>query len=153
MENFDARARELRLLNLRVWKGGALVLAKDYDGEIRRNQYSASKSFTSVAVGIAEKEGLLSLDEKLVDAFREDISEEPCGNLQKATVRDLLTMGLGQAKGSLMGEQRPGLREVDWVKYSLSLPFGYAPGEKFVYNMWGLTWRACSSRGAPGVTS
>lgn len=134
MENFDVKAGELRLLNLRVWKDGGLVLSKDYDGEMRRNQYSASKSFTSVAVGIAEKEGLLSLDERLTDAFPEDVPEDPCDNLRKATVRDLLTMGLGQGRGYLMGEQRPFLQEEDWVKYSLSLPFEHAPGEKFVYN-------------------
>lgn len=135
MENgFDARARELRLLNLRVWKDGRLVLSKNYDGEMRRNQYSASKSVTSVAVGIALKEGLLSLDEKLTEAFPEDLPAQPCGNLQKATVRDLLTMGLGQGHGYLMGEQRPFLQEKDWVKYALALPFEYAPGEKFVYN-------------------
>ncbi len=133
-KGFDARARELRLLNLRVWKDGRLVLSKDYDGEMRRNQYSASKSVTSAAVGIALKEGLLSLDERLTEAFPADIPAQPCGNLQKATVRDLLTMGLGQGQGYLMGEQRPFLQEKDWVKYALSLPFEYAPGEKFVYN-------------------
>lgn len=134
MGSFDERARGLRLLNLRVWKDGRLVLSKDYDGEMRRNQYSASKSVTSVAVGIALKEGLLSLEERLTEAFPEDIPARPCENLQKATVRDLLTMGLGQGQGYLMGEQRPFLQEEDWVKYALSLPFAYAPGEKFVYN-------------------
>ncbi len=134
MKNFDERARELRLLNLRVWKDGGLALSKDYDGEIRRNQYSASKSFTSVAVGIAQREGLLSLDEKLTEAFREDMPDMPSENLQRATVRDLLTMGLGQGQGYLMGEQRPLLKEEDWVRYALSLPFEFAPGEKFVYN-------------------
>lgn len=134
MKGFDERARELRLLNLRVWKEGALVLSKDYDSEMRRNQYSASKSFTSTAVGIALGEGLLSLEERLVDAFPKDVPECAGENLQKATVRDLLTMGLGQGKGYLMGEQRPFLQEEDWVRYALSLPFEYAPGEKFVYN-------------------
>ncbi len=134
MKGFDERARELRLLNLRVWKEGALVLSKDYDSEMRRNQYSASKSFTSAAVGIALGEGLLSLEERLVDAFPKDVPECAGENLQKATVRDLLTMGLGQGKGYLMGEQRPFLQEEDWVRYALSLPFEYAPGEKFVYN-------------------
>lgn len=134
MKGFDARARELRLLNLRVWKEGALVLSKDYDSEMRRNQYSASKSFTSAAVGIALGEGLLSLEERLVDAFPKEVPECAGENLQKATVRDLLTMGLGQGKGYLMGEQRPFLQEEDWVRYALSLPFEYAPGEKFVYN-------------------
>lgn len=134
MKGFDERARELRLLNLRVWKEGALVLSKDYDSEMRRNQYSASKSFTSAAVGIALGEGLLSLEERLVDAFSKEVPECAGENLQKATVRDLLTMGLGQSKGYLMGEQRPFLQEEDWVRYALSLPFVYAPGEKFVYN-------------------
>lgn len=134
MKGFDERARELRLLNLRVWKEGALVLSKDYDSEMRRNQYSASKSFTSAAVGIALGEGLLSLEERLVDAFSKEVPECAGENLQKATVRDLLTMGLGQGKGYLMGEQRPFLQEEDWVRYALSLPFEYAPGEKFVYN-------------------
>lgn len=134
MKGFDERARELRLLNLRVWKEGTLVLSKDYDSEMRRNQYSASKSFTSAAVGIALGEGLLSLEERLVDAFPKEVPECAGENLQKATVRDLLTMGLGQGKGYLMGEQRPFLQEEDWVRYALSLPFEYAPGEKFVYN-------------------
>lgn len=134
MKGFDERARELRLLNLRVWKEGALVLSKDYDSEMRRNQYSASKSFTSAAVGIALGEGLLSLEERLVDAFSKEVPECAGENLQKATVRDLLTMGLGQGKGYLMGEQRPFLQDEDWVRYALSLPFEYAPGEKFVYN-------------------
>ena len=93
---FDQEAERLRLLNLLVWKDGKEVLRRDYDGEIRRNQYSVTKSFTSIAVGIAEREGLLSLDEPLLDAFPEEAPENPCPNLQRATVRDLLTMCLGQ---------------------------------------------------------
>lgn len=130
----EQRAEELRILNLRVLKNSELILKKDWDDEMRRNQYSASKSFTSVAVGIAEREGLLSLDEKLCDVFREEIPENPSSYLQKATVRDLLTMGLGQEQGWLMGDQRPRLKETNWVKYSLSLPFVKDPGTEFVYN-------------------
>ncbi len=131
---FDKRAKELRMLNLIVLRDGREVCRRNYDSEMRRNQYSASKSFTSAAVGIAQREGLLSLDEKLTDAFPEDLPETVSGNLERATVRDLLTMGLGQEKGALMGEQRPFLKEKDWVKYSLSLPFVQEPGAKFVYN-------------------
>ncbi len=49
-------------------------------------------------------------------------------NLKEATVRDLLTMCLGQEKGSLMGEQRPLYEEDNWVKMSLAIPFKYKPG-------------------------
>lgn len=131
---FGEKAKALRLLNLIVLRDGKELVRRNYDDEMRRNQYSASKSFTSAAVGIAQREGLLSLDERLVEAFPQEIPAEPSENLKKATVRDLLTMGLGQEKGELMGEQRPFLKERDWVKYSLALPFVEEPGRKFVYN-------------------
>ena len=134
---FDQEAERLRLLNLLVWKDGKEVLRRDYDGEIRRNQYSVTKSFTSIAVGIAEGEGLLSLDEPLLEAFPKEAPENPCPNLRKATVRDLLTMCLGQGQGFLMGEQRPFLPERDWVRYSLALPFPYAPGKNSCTTTWG----------------
>lgn len=133
-QTFDACAQGYRVKHILVSRGGRLCFRADYDGEIRRNQYSVSKSFTSVAVGIALREGLLSLDERLVDAFEQDIPAYPCDNLCLATVRDLLTMALGQETAFLMGEQRPFLRERDWVKYALALPFPYKPGTKFVYN-------------------
>ena len=49
-------------------------------------------------------------------------------------MRDLLTMCLGQARGELMGAQRPLYQERDWVKLALSFPFTDAPNTKFVYN-------------------
>ena len=94
IEPLEKEQGQLGIWNLRVIKDGKTILAKDWEEEIRRNQYSASKSFTSVAVGIAQKEGLLSLDERLCEAFKNDIPEAPCENLKKATVRDLLTMAL-----------------------------------------------------------
>lgn len=133
-EEFDCAAQEYRVLNIIVRRDGETVFRADYDGEIRRNQYSVTKSFTSAAVGIAQKEGLLSLDERLTDAFRDDLPAHVSENLRQATVRDLLTMCLGQDKGFLMGEQRPFLPETDWVKYSLALPFVHAPGTVFQYN-------------------
>ena len=133
-EEFDRAAQEYRVLNIIVRRDGETVFRADYDGEIRRNQYSVTKSFTSAAVGIAQKEGLLSLDERLTDAFRDDLPAHVSENLRQATVRDLLTMCLGQDRGFLMGEQRPFLPETDWVKYSLALPFAHAPGTVFQYN-------------------
>ena len=107
IREIEQYAEKMRILNLRVCVNGEVTVKRDWDGEIRRNQYSASKSFTSAAVGIACGEGLLSLEEKLCDAFREEIPDQPPENLQKARVRDLLTMCLGQKEAWLMGEQRP----------------------------------------------
>ena len=134
LEGFKEKADALGVLGVVVTQDGEEKAKYLWDEECRRNVYSASKSFTSCAVGFAVQEGLISLDEKLVDAFADDLPEEVSENLAKATVKDLLTMCLGQEKGSLMGAQRPQYREEDWVKLSLSIPFIYEPGTHFVYN-------------------
>lgn len=131
---FDEKAEELRVLGVIVSQNGKEIGKRLWDEECRRNIYSASKSFTSCAVGLAVKEGLISLEEKLTDCFADDLPETVGDNLRKATVRDLLTMHLGQATGSLMGVQRPKYEEDDWVKLALSIPFTDEPGTKFVYN-------------------
>lgn len=132
--SFIEKATPLRALSVMVSQEGEVIAEHNWDEKCRRNIYSATKSFTSAAVGIAQREGLLSIDEKLTDAFRDDLPEQVSGNLGKATVRDLLTMCLGQKEAALMGGVRPYYREKDWVKLSLSLPFEYEPGTVFVYN-------------------
>lgn len=134
LTEFIRAAEPLRALGIVVSQNGEEIARYTWDEVCRRNIYSASKSFTSAAVGIAVREGLLSLDEKLIDAFSEDMPECISENLQKATVRDLLTMRLGQEKAYLMGADRPGYTNPDWVKLALAQPFVYEPGARFVYN-------------------
>ena len=134
LREFSDKAEQDRCLGLIVTQNQKEVGRYLSEGPCRRNIYSASKSFTSAAVGIAVKEGLLALDEKLTDAFSEDLPDRVPDNLEKATVKDLLTMCLGQDKGFLMGEDRPYYTERDWVKLSLRQSFPYQPGTRFVYN-------------------
>lgn len=134
LTKFTENAANLNVLGLKVTQNDTLIAQWQSEYECRRNVYSAAKSFTSCAVGFAIQEGLLSLDEKLTDAFPKDLPEHVNENLKKATVRDLLTMCLGQEHSSLMGDQRPLYEEDDWVKLSLAIPFIYEPGTHFVYN-------------------
>lgn len=134
LSSFIKRADNLNLIAVMVTQHGELLEKYNWDDDMRRNIYSASKSFTSAAVGIAQREGLLSIDEKLTDAFAEDLPDEVSDHLAKATVRDLLTMQLGQAHPQLMGGQRPFIEETDWPKLSLSYPFEYEPNTHFVYS-------------------
>ena len=134
LEKFIEKAKQLRVLGVKITQNGKEIgrwLAED---EMRRNIYSGTKSYVSFAVGRAVQEGLLSLDEKLTDVFADELPETVSENLQKATVRDLLTMRLGQATSELMASRRTTLNRNDWVRYSLSLPFPSAPGEAFVYS-------------------
>lgn len=134
ISEFIEVAKNLNVLGIKVTQDGELIAEWHSEPECRRNIYSATKSFTSCAVGFAVQEGLISLEEKLTDVFSEDLPDFIDDNLKAATVRDLLTMCLGQEQGSLMGEQRPLYKEDDWVKMSLSIPFKYKPGTHFVYN-------------------
>lgn len=134
LTKFEERALPLRILGLKITRKGEEIACKCWDDECRRNIYSASKSFTSCAVGIAAREGLLSLNERLVEAFAGDLPDKIDSNLEKATVEDLLTMCLGQEKPELMGAQRPLYAEDDWVRMSLAFPFSDEPGTKFLYN-------------------
>lgn len=131
---FDEVAGLVGVLGVKVTQHGKLLAYKNYDTEMRRNIYSASKSFTACAVGFAIDEGLLSLNERLTDCFADSLPETVSENLAAATVRDLLTMCLGQGTSELMAGQRQHYKQDDWVKLSLSFPFPYKPGTHFVYS-------------------
>ena len=131
---FIERINTLGVLGVKVSQHDEVIGMWHSEGECRRNVYSVTKSVTSCAVGFAVQEGLISLDEKLTDAFPDELPEKVSDHLKKAVVRDLLTMHLGQKEGSLMGVQRPLYEEDNWVKLSLAIPFVYEPGTHFVYN-------------------
>ena len=54
--------------------------------------YSVSKSFVSMAVGLALTEGLFSLDDKIIDFFPEYRNENTDEMYDAVTIRDMLTM-------------------------------------------------------------
>ena len=95
---------------------------------------SVSKTFTATAVGFAIKEGLLSLEDRLVDLFPESLPAHVSDTLAKVTVRHLLTMNCGHGKdptGSIWSN------EGDWVKAFLEWPIDYEPGTCYCYNSLG----------------
>lgn len=97
--------------------------------------FSLSKSFTSTAAGFAVQEGLLSLTDRVVDFFKEELADLPaeavCENMKKMTVRHLLTMSTGLEK-----EDDSPLMDYDsdWVKRFLTCNVEREPGSWFSYN-------------------
>ena len=93
--------------------------------------FSLSKSFTSTAIGIAQGEGLLNINDKVMSFFPGQLPDSPSTNLQAMRVRDLLTMNTGH------NEDATGKMTQDtssWIKRFLSLPVEHKPGTHFVYN-------------------
>ena len=95
--------------------------------EMPHIMYSVSKSFTSIAVGFAIDEGLLSLDTKLVDVFPE-YNDESDERLQKLTVYHLLTMTAGKSV-SLVADKTKN----KWVEDFFNSQWKFSPGEGWEY--------------------
>ncbi len=95
--------------------------------------FSFGKSLTATAIGFAWQEGLLSLEERLVEVFPDKLPPAPSEHLRQATVRDLLTMSCGhETEIPDLGRGDP-----DWIASFLKHPFVYAPGTHFLYNTAG----------------
>lgn len=61
--------------------------------DFKHRMYSVSKSFVSVAIGLLEEEGFISLDDRFVNYFPEYVDPENCDeNLREMTLREMLTM-------------------------------------------------------------
>lgn len=103
-----------------------------YTSKMPHSNHSFGKSYTATAIGIAVGEGLLSLDEKMVDIFADDIREKkiplPEG-IEKITVENVLTMTNGMS-------YHPDMRG-DWIYHYFTTPLSYEPGTHFTYNSTG----------------
>ena len=102
-----------------------------YAAEERHQMFSLSKSFTSVAVGLAIADGKLSLDDTVVSFFPEKAPAEPSANLRAMRVRDLLTMSTGHHDEAIAQFFQA---RSDLVAKFLALPVEHKPGTFFVYN-------------------
>ena len=102
-----------------------------YKPQLRHSLYSVSKSFTSTAVGFAVSEKKLSLSDKVISFFKADLPDTIPPYLAQLTVKDLITMSVGQ-------EPDPTFSVVpatdNWTKAFLALPIVHKPGSKFLYN-------------------
>ena len=94
--------------------------------------YSLSKSFTSTAAGMAEAEGLLSLDDAVIDIFPEHADAVVDERSRLLTLRQLLRMATGHREDALERAYRNS--PDDLVRGFLSVPLDEDPGSIFCYN-------------------
>ena len=92
---YSFEKRKLHLHSLILMKGEDIFLESywaPFTKETPHRMYSVTKSFVSVAVGLAEEDGLIDLDKPMSEYFSEKLDGEICENLKKQTVREMLTM-------------------------------------------------------------
>ncbi len=102
-----------------------------YKPELKHTLYSASKSFTSTAVGFAVTEKRLKVTDKVISFFPEYLPSAVSPNLADMEVRDLLFMSAGQVPDPTRTITS---NDTNWVKAFLSLPVVNDPGTTFLYN-------------------
>src|SRR5271157_807462 len=133
LARMNARARTdlPHLRSLLIARHGYLVFEEYYNGSSRdelQNIQSITKSVTGALVGIALKQGQISLDQKVL-AFFPEVQSTADLRVRAITVKHLLTMSSGIAEGP------PGWDKGDNpVKSALIRPLAADPGTKYIYS-------------------
>ncbi len=125
----------LELHGFMLLRGGHVVSEgfwQPFGPDYSRTIFSLSKSFTSTAIGFAASEGLISLEDRVISFFPEDLPEKPEANLSAMTIRHLLSMAAGHAEDTARSLLMSG--DGNWVRAFLAQPVEHEPGTFFVYN-------------------
>jgi hypothetical protein len=105
-----------------------------YAANFEHTLYSCSKSFTATAIGFAIDEKKLSLDEKVVSFFPNDLPDTVSTRLAGLTIKDVLMMSDGQDPDP---SRTVPVIDSNWIQGFLSTPVIHQPGTQFLYNSLG----------------
>jgi CubicO group peptidase (beta-lactamase class C family) len=100
-----------------------------YGPEYKHLLYSASKTFTATAVGLAVSENRLKVSDRVVSFFPYSLPDSISEYMKELTIKDLLTMSVGQDP-----EPRSFGNNGDWITSFLSTDPVHQPGTVFMYN-------------------
>ncbi len=103
-----------------------------YSAEQPHLLYSLTKSFTAMAVGLAIEDGVLSLDDRIVDVLPDHVPADASDQARRLTVHHLLSMTAGHEVDSL--EQAWTLEPHDLVRGFLRVPTAHAEGTVHTYD-------------------
>lgn len=121
--------RSLGIDGVHVHVRGCPPIEQHSVADIRRDIFSASKTFTSAAVGIAQAEGLLDIDDAVLSHLAH-VTSAPGAGIEAITIRQLLTMTSGITyRWADADADHPGDAATD----ILSTPLSDTPGTTFAY--------------------
>lgn len=125
----------LELHSLMVLRHGQ-VAAEGWWAPYSRNRvhllYSLSKSFTSTAVGFAVAEGLVALEDRIVDLLPDHVPADVDPVVATLTLHDVLSMSTGHREDTL--ERAWALEPHDLAKGFMRLPPEEPVGSRHAYN-------------------
>lgn len=125
--------KQNEIIALEVFQDGELLVRtapQPYSCSDKSELYSLSKSFTSIAVGLAVAEGYLTVDDYITSFFEQELPHEISENLASMQIKHLLSMNTGHEKcvmSSIVANSRG-------IAGFFDEPIVYPPGTHFVYN-------------------
>lgn len=121
--------------SLMIVRHGAVVAEgwwHPFEEERNHVLFSLSKSFTSSAIGLAVDAGLLTVDDRVIDFFPDDLPATVSDNLAAMTVHHLLAMYTGHSEDTT--GHLHAAADGNWARAFLAQPVAYPPGTHFLYN-------------------
>ncbi len=110
------------------------IASKPWHEELPHTLFSLSKSFTSMAAGMAADEGLLSYDDSVADVLKSSLPQGYDPKLHTVKLRHLLSMSSGLDP---LSDERPLRGKRDWARAVLGFKVIHEPGTHFHYNTLG----------------
>lgn len=117
-----------------ICSSGDSILAEYVKPPYRMNTlrlfFSMTKTFASLAIGIAGDLGLLTIDDYIIKYFPKDLPQLPDKNLCRIKIRHLLTMSSGIHDNTYAGLYA----QSNWIKAFLKQEFPHEPGTYYRYS-------------------
>jgi CubicO group peptidase (beta-lactamase class C family) len=123
------RERVLGVYGIHLYREGGPPVERRVRSDDRVNLYSVAKTFTSVALGLAEAERRLTLDDRLLDHFPE-LRRTAADGVEEMTLRQLVTMTSGTSHQWFADEP---ITAPDLLHEIVAAPLDAAPGTRFSY--------------------
>jgi CubicO group peptidase (beta-lactamase class C family) len=144
----SAQQNGMELYGVHVYRRGAEPVERRLRSDDRENLCSVSKTFTSVALGIAEAEGRLALDDPALNYFPE-FKKSAAPGLEQVTLRHLLMMTSGSPHSWSVTEP---VEVPDLAADFFATPLVHEPGSHFSYTGIGPYVAARALRAATGAS-
>jgi CubicO group peptidase (beta-lactamase class C family) len=144
----SAQNNGMELYGVHVYRRGEEPVERRLRSDDRENLWSVSKTFVSVALGIAEAEGRLALDDPALKYYPE-LNGTAAPGLEQVTLRHLLTMTSGSPHSWFADEP---VVVPDLAADFFATPLAHEPGSYFSYTGTGPYVAARALRAATGAS-
>ena len=125
--------------SIMVLDRGKVVFEKWFEGETSDslyNVYSISKTVLALAVGCAVDEGLLSVEDRVIDYFPDKLPQSVSDTLSTMKIKHLLTMTCGMEETPKLLSVFSQNDEFDWIEEFFNSRQTSLPGTRFYYNFF-----------------